>query len=694
VHAKLGRLHFPAHLEQHGRFFHESVEVDSYRSVALAASPEALLAYTALEPLFSSLYEPLALRSGRAFSPYYSEGKSPEMGRERRLNRWRAANAYFSALGLEVEAELSALRPEGGWVRLRANEQLAAKIALAESMHREAQRLGPALLGARNRAFRLRPLLERYYAQADTEGRALRQRVLTKKLEVTLSAFFGGDWLAFLNYLGEEPHLEEHVATALPETRLYLNSSRKSTEDLGIKDVSVEQLRLIATSLYGGESSPVEQRVSTLKRYWDAFDAIHARQRSGMEPLWGLVEESATQGFILSRSVRDDKRLYRVGLYRRLLPASLLKEIDQLWGSVMLPREPDRIVTELSPHALMAKTFGPALRFWQGCALTAWFLCDDNSDSRTNMAGLEHYYRRELAELDGHGTPVDREMFAELIAAEERLAPEEPFHEKTQQIEVEPDLILEPGMPLVSREEGFEHLRDIVTKYRRAWAEKHLDNYLRTRAEGDVRKAAQTYYRKTAERGGKPPTPKQFAGIAEGPTNRWFSGDVSALYRAFGERSPVSPERVRLVPEDAESFVRRVYSALGGVEVGLCPPEPDQQQIENYSRKLKENSSKDMLANKALRYLRLEETLSKAPTLEEFGKDVFTYYQAEAALGVDTEEGWAHYESIIRNVLTPEEFEKESAQSIRSCGHAQLHMEEHHTTLRDDRHRLPNDRSE
>lgn len=71
VPARLGRLHFPAHLQQHSRFFHESVEVDAYRSVALAASSEALLAHMVLDPLFSSLYEPFALRSGRAYSRFF-----------------------------------------------------------------------------------------------------------------------------------------------------------------------------------------------------------------------------------------------------------------------------------------------------------------------------------------------------------------------------------------------------------------------------------------------------------------------------------------------------------------------------------------------------------------------------------------------------------------------------------------------
>ena len=36
VRVRVGRLHFPAHLQQHGRFFHNSVENDSYQSVALA----------------------------------------------------------------------------------------------------------------------------------------------------------------------------------------------------------------------------------------------------------------------------------------------------------------------------------------------------------------------------------------------------------------------------------------------------------------------------------------------------------------------------------------------------------------------------------------------------------------------------------------------------------------------------------
>ena len=575
---------------------------------------------------------------------------------------------------------------------MRAAEQLAAKTTLAEAVSREAQRMGASLLAARYRAFQLQPLLKRYYTKADKEGRALRKRALTKKLELTLSAFFGGDWLAFLNYIGEEPHPEEYVATALPETRLYLSPSRKVAEDFSAKGVDEEQLRLIARSLYGGEVSPIERRSNTLKRYWEAFDAIHARQRSGMEPLLGLVED---HGYFDLSNMHGDNVAYRRGLYRRLIPADLLKDIDELWGTIMVPREPGRIVTEPFPHVLVAETFGPALRLWHGCALTAWFLCE-GPYSRTDMAGLEHYHRRELAELEDLGAPVDRRMFGELIVAEEHLGPEEPAYWETQQIEVEPGIITETTMSRGSRREGFERLRDLVTKHRRAWAEKHLDSYLQTRAEGDVREVANTFHRKTVERGGKPPTVKQFAGTAAGPTNRWFGGDISALYRAFGEKPPLSPERVRLVPEDIESFVRRVFWALDGVEVGppLLLAGYDQHEREEYYQNRTENAKKEGLANMALHYLRLQETLGRAPTLKEFGKDRFAYHAEAAGLNADLEKAWADYETIVRNVLMPDQSAKESVRDAESREHSRLGggEDERHINLIDDHNQLPEDR--
>jgi hypothetical protein len=42
---------------------------------------------------------------------------------------------------------------------------------------------------------------------------------------------------------------------------------------------------------------------------------------------------------------------------------------------------------------------------------------------------------------------------------------------------------------------------------------------------------------------------------------------MAALYRASGERSPIAPVRVRVVPENVEGFVAHVYAALRGVRI-------------------------------------------------------------------------------------------------------------------------------
>jgi hypothetical protein len=265
------------------------------------------------------------------------------------------------------------------------------------------------------------------------------------------------------------------------------------------------------------------------------------------------------------------------------------------------------------------------------------------------MSGLEHYHRRELAELEDLGAPVDRSMFAELVASASRLKPPEPVYGETR--EVDPGLVIRTSMSSNTRRAGFESIRDVITKYRRAWAEAHLEGYLRSRAEGDVREAALFFHRKSAERSGKPPTPKQFASTVVDAATCWFGGDISLLYRAFGERSPVSPTYSRLIPEDVESFVERVYAALGGVEVGSYSPAFDEKEREEHLRKFDENRSKFGLAKLALDYLRLEEALGRPPTLKEIGTSKFEYRAEEAGLGSGLEEAWVRYEQVVREAL-------------------------------------------
>lgn len=90
------------------------------------------------------------------------------------------------------------------------------------------------------------------------------------------------------------------------------------------------------------------------------------------------------------------------------------------------------------------------------------------------------------------------------------------------------------------RREGFEILRDVVTRHRRAWAAQHLDGYLRHRWDSELRQVSREYSRRIAA-AGKPPTPRQFASFAASVANHWFGGDLAALYAALGEQSLVDP---------------------------------------------------------------------------------------------------------------------------------------------------------
>src|SRR5262249_9170129 len=143
---------------------------------------------------------------------------------------------------------------------------------------------------------------------------------------------------------------------------------------------------------------------------------IHARQSPNMPSLWGLVEEG---GFITFDDVSHSP--YTPGLYRDLLARDLVEEIDRLWGTTLLQRFPDRVVSEPFPHAAMAQAFGPALTFWHGCALTAWFMCEGSS--RTDMVGLPQYHAADIHILKQLQCPIQNELFEELLLGETKLGP-------------------------------------------------------------------------------------------------------------------------------------------------------------------------------------------------------------------------------------------------------------------------------
>lgn len=497
----------------------------------------------------------------------------------------------------------------------------------------------PDDVGTRYRAYRLGQVIDRYYKKAKN-GQALRKGVLTKAAGRTLTAYFGGGWLDFLAYIGEDPHPSEQIIQALPETRLMVGTSERAAQVAEEQGLSPEEVqRMLAAYWQQSDStSPVEQRVEVIKRFWDAFDDLHARQQTGMPSLWGLVDH----GFIDSKP--DE---YKYGRHRELLPPNLVVDIERLWGSTMLPRWPDRIVSEPAPHAKLARALGPALTFWHGAALTAWFLCQ-GPYSRTEMDGLANYHDRELDALAELGCPVSDELFRELQEVEQSLEPIEREYDEVSNVDVAEGVSISIGFSKGPQKlRGFEQLRDIITRHRRTWTHQHFDRYLRARWERDLRSAGDAYNRLMAQRT-QVPTAKQFAKAAAPAANLWFGGNISGVYSVLGLKSPVEPTETHLIPNDPVSFARRVFDELGGRardESIATSPEERAAQWEHNNR----YGNYYDLAQQALNYVQLEEALGRPPEPKEFGTSKFKY-RAEV-LSDDVDEAFRLYGEAVHRAL-------------------------------------------
>lgn len=607
-----GVANFPSYLSQGFKFPHALASLQRGKAV-LKDSAEAIFFWAVLGPMFERLIYPFELR-GRL-----SGTLEPEV----EADVWAEVEFFFDSLGFHKTAEFSILRSY--WKDFSdAASQLKAKqdfiLALRSKAH--------SRIGTRYRLFMFRSLIEQYYKKSKADGRVKRKQALTKPFQNTLAGFFQGDWLGLLDYLGEQPHPEEQIVTAVPKTPLRVKGASRAAEIAASQGISPEEVERIAAALWGESAgtSPVEARISALKTFWDAFDEIHARQQTGMKPLWGLVEETGSIAF-----ERNAETPYQPGLYRELFHSDLNDEIESLWGNIMLTKWPDRIVTEPFPHRLMAETFGPALFFWQSCALTAWFICE-GPYSRTDMAGLAHHQRRELHELKEMKTPIPEQLFVELIEGETRLGPEEDITRDESTTELGHGVSFTISMSAGTRRKGFEILRDIVTRHRRIWAKQYLNAYLRARWEAEIKVAANTFNLLLSEKGGKAPTLKQFARSAALPTNHWFKGNVSGLYRTIGEKSPAEPTHFTLMPKDKAAFVRRVFERLPSLQFQMFEGRISDDTAQDYYRK--------ELAELAIKYVQLEEALGRPPTINEIGEK-FSY--RSKVLNADEAEAWRIY---------------------------------------------------
>ena len=626
VSLKVGLTNLVAHFREQPRFA-MGIASEERAKVALKTSADAMCLWASLEPFFESLWLPLELRGPLAGT----------LSRDEFGEQWHTVEAFFEATGLNGGEVLARFGYGSGWHGLAAAEQIERKGAFIESMSRQVS----AKTVVRFRAFQIRRLVERYYAKAGNRGEAERRKVLTKAYQPILSGVFAGDWLAFLKYIGEAPHPNEQIATSLPEPRLYVTGTSKVAEVATAENLPVAEVERMVAAFWergGAQRSPVEERVEVLRKYWRAFDEIHARQKPGMQSLWGLIEE---RGLLSLNDSREG--WYRSQLYRTLLSQELLRDIGNLWGGVTLPTQPERVVTEIFPHALMAECFGPALRLWHGCALTAWFISEGPS-SRTDLAGLEHYHRKDLAELEDFGCPVDSGLFSQLKEVESTLGPPQPI-QRQQSTSQASGISITMSTTLGSRRGGFERMRDVITHFRSAWAAKYLEKYLHDRWERELKGVAEAANRSIHVKA-RPPTLKQFAKFAAPAANHWFGGDLTSLYGAIGEKSPERQMRAAIIPGDRLAFAQSVYVALGGRRFERQTIVRNRDEAQAQSKEQQRLHALTQLANLSLEYLQLQETLGRQPELKDFGESRFKGHGQ--VLDDDIGSAWTKYADAIR----------------------------------------------
>ncbi|MGA8745103.1 MAG: hypothetical protein WB507_04480 [Solirubrobacterales bacterium] len=615
----LGLIHTAYWCGQDPRLLINLAEAE-HASPDFRGEPQAVAVWV-LEPLFEELFLPFKVRATKMLGAKTVEQQEAY---------WSKVDPLFAALGIDPGA-LEPFRPGRGWSQHGVEEVVAIRRALIEAWSEVATEAAP-----RYRVFRIGQLVERYYAKAKRQP-PLRRQVLTKDFGRTLTAYFGGDWLAFLAYIGEHPNPGEEIVQTLPETKLIVGGSEKAAALAEEHGVSAKQVVGLLASFWQSEdgSSPLEQRVSVLKRHWRCFDQLHAELTTDDRGLWGLIQEHDFVSPTFANDEEGGSGDYHPRAWEELLPADLNTEIERLWGVGVMPRWPERLVTEPAPHARLADALGAALRFWQGAALTAWFLCV-GPYSRTSLEALADYHARDLSVLDKLNSPVDEALFAELKAAAGRDG--EPEYGGGPSVTISIGFI----EPTTERHVSFETLRDIITTHRRAWTERHLDQYLRAAWESELRDLGEAYYRLAAERG-KDPTLKQFAKLAAGVANRWFGGELVAVYGVLGLKAPPAPTRAeRLVPVDPDEFATELYQELRGIPNALPPSwkeDPEERQVWNDFQNL---------AGQCVKYLQLQEAIGAPPTISQFGRQAFKY--RSTVLSDDIDQAWSLFGVAIETV--------------------------------------------
>ena len=177
-------------LRERGRFGPQ-VSADE-RGRLVLDSPEAIAAWSLAVPALDSVYQPVYLRTTQA-----GTGDRPAQ-----LAAWQGVADTLAALGVPSLDAFEAIRYGGGWSRLGVEERHEALVRYTTALHDAL----PDDAGSRLRLWLERPLVERYYGRAKADGTALMARVVTAAFRPALVGLWGGDWTAFVAYLGERLH--------------------------------------------------------------------------------------------------------------------------------------------------------------------------------------------------------------------------------------------------------------------------------------------------------------------------------------------------------------------------------------------------------------------------------------------------------------------------------------------------------
>ncbi len=464
----------------------------------LAASADAVYYWAVVSPLLEGLAAPLLLRGARH--------KALSSAREGAC--WREFDLIAAALGVDLDEDARVFRPACGWSLLRSPEREL------ERKQRFAVRLRRALGTDAARAYRelsVAALVDAYRQKGRGEP-VPRERVLTDPLGRTLSAYFGGDWLAFLDFVGSRPHPRDRIVTAIPEPRIVVGSREAASDVAGALAVSPDAVSAVLASFWAVERprSPMQERSETMRRYWAWFDDLHARHES--------------DGFAIDRAAPTSRPRRGIGMDRGILyayaPDGLLDEIELWWGTEMDEKPPYSVRASGAPAFGIARAFWPALRFWHGVGVTVIRLNDDARLPNT-IAGAEAHYREELAALAALGAAVDPRLFAEL-----------------DEVRIELGL----GDDIVNafekrRKRAYRRLRDVVTRHRRAWSQEYLETYLRASWETRLREVARWFEERVARRGKAPPE-RAFVKMAGELADDWFGGNLETLCASIGHAVP------------------------------------------------------------------------------------------------------------------------------------------------------------